>query len=124
VNTAQELPNYGHTLRKEEILNVIDITTPSAKFGASGPDDHWSEDENELASKSELKLLLLDNENGDREGGKYVDTRASSVYTVGNHSVPIIGKSNTVYGRHSGICVRPQLFPDAVTHVSSQRLYT
>jgi len=90
-------------------LNVTEILSPSAKFGANGPDK-----DGPTTSKSDLE---------DEERGPYVVRARSTHADRGVHEdvLPITGKSNTVYSRHSGICIRPQLFPDAVTHVSTTR---
>lgn len=115
VNTAQEFPNYGKTLIKEEILKVTEILTPMARFGQNG-NEQESSNSDEDQSVGDLELMLSEN---DSKGEHVMETPLthSNEHNV-QESWPIIGKSKTVYGKHSGICIRPQLFPDAVSHVS------
>lgn len=117
INTAQEFPNYGSMLHKEEILNVTDILSPSAKFGANGYDQSHSV-KDEYASRSDMDLMLQEGED-EEEDKEYVICRPSThTYHSVHLGAPIVGKSKTVYSKHSGVCIRPQLFPDAITHVS------
>lgn len=112
VNTAQEFPNYGKTLVKEEVLKVTEIATPMARFGQNGNDQEESSISDDQ-SVGDLEQMLPEN---DGEGECTMETPL--VQSNVEESWPIIGKSKTVYGKHSGICIRPQLFPDAVSHVS------
>lgn len=110
INTAQEFPNYGKMLYEEEILKVTEIVTPIAKFGENG-NEQGSSISSEYKSTSDLDLILPEDEDENAMGTPSTQT---NVQEIG----PIIGKSKTVYNRHSGICIRPQLYPDAVTHVN------
>lgn len=110
VNTAQDFPNYGKSLFKEEILKVTNIEAPLAKF-----DKYEYEQESFI---SEEYKFTSDAELVEEEHNLDYEIKQSS--TLVNHVQeikPIKGKSNTIYNKHSGICIRPQLFPDAVTHV-------
>lgn len=110
INTAQDFPSYGKMVFKEEITNVTEIATPIAKFTKNDPEA--SSISGEYKSVSELELPVDEQEE--------IVTETSSSQT--NHNVqenrPIIGKSHTVYKKNSGICIRPQLFPDAVIYAS------
>lgn len=110
INTAQEFPNYGKMLYEEEVLKVTEIVTPIAKFGENG-NEQDSSISSEYKSASDLDLILPEDEDENAMGTPSIQT---NVHEIG----PIIGKSKTVYNRHSGICIRPQLYPDAVTHVN------
>lgn len=109
VNTAQNFPNYGKMLFKEDVINVTKIASPIAKFGET---ERASSVSGEYKSTNESEYL----QNVKEE----MITETSSTQT--NHKVPengpIIGKLHTVYKKNSGICIRPQLFPDAVKHVN------
>lgn len=110
LNTAQDFPNYGKSLFKEEILKVTDIETPLAKFNT------YENEQQSLISEEYTFLseteLIEEEHNLDYEM-KVSSTQVNSVQEI----KPIKGKSNTIYNKHSGICIRPQLFPDAVIHV-------
>lgn len=110
INTAQEFPNYGKMLYEEEVLKVTEIVTPIAKFGENG-NEQGSSISSEYKSASDLDLVLLEDEDENAMGTPSIQT---NIQEIG----PIIGKSKTVYNKHSGICIRPQLYPDAVTHVN------
>lgn len=116
INTAQDFPNYGKMLCKEEILKITDIATPTAKFGKNGNSQQESFISDEYKSTSDIEQFLAEEEQED----DYVSKTPSMVSNdnVGQQSEPIIGKTNIIYSKHSGICIRPQLFPDAVTHAS------
>lgn len=110
INTAQDFPNYGKSLFNEEVMKVTDIEAPLAKFDKY-ENEHESliSDEYKFASDAEL---IEEEHNLDYE------MKTSSTQINYFHEIkPIKGKSNTIYNKHSGICIRPQLFPDAVTHV-------
>lgn len=110
VNTAQDFPCYGKMAYKEDVMKVTEIATPIAKFAKT--DQQASFDSGEYMSTNELEYIQDEHEE--------MVTESSSTQT--NKKVlengPIIGKSHTVYKKNSGICIRPQLFPDAVKHVS------
>lgn len=110
VNTAQDFPSYGKMLFNEDVTRVTEISTPIARFAKT--DHQASSVTGENTSTSELEYAEDDHE----------ETIANISSTQTNHKVsdigPIIGKSHAVYKKNSGICIRPQLFPDAVKHVS------
>jgi len=110
VNTGQDFPNYGKSLFKEEILKVTNIEAPLAKF-----DKYENEQESFI---SEEYKFTSDTELVEEEHNLDYDIKHSSTQANHVHEIkPIKGKLNTIYNKHSGICIRPQLFPDAVTHV-------
>lgn len=113
VNTAQNFPNYGKMFFEEKVLEITDIAVPSANFGINGY-EQTSSVSDEYRSTSNLELIPEDELNEDYA----MDTSSLLSKQLSIHDQPIIGKSKTVYTKHSGICIRPQLFPDAVTHVS------
>jgi len=106
INTAQDFPYYGKSLFKEEVMKVTDIEVPLAKFD-NYEDEHESFISDEYKFESDVEEHNLDYEM------KESSTQIDYVQEI----KPIKGKSNTIYSKHSGICIRPQLFPDAVTHV-------
>lgn len=109
VNTAQDFPNYGKSLFKEEVLKVTNIETPLAKFDKyENEQESFISEEYKFTSDTEL----IEEHNLDYDIGQSL-TQVNHVQEI----KPIKGKSNTIYNKHSGICIRPQLFPDAVTHV-------
>lgn len=114
VDTAQDFPNYGNMLLKEEVLKVTNITTPIAKFGKNGDEQTASYISDENKSISDIELLMPENE---QEGDYMMETPSMDTEYIQENG-PILGKCKTVYTKHSGICIRPQLFPDAVTHVN------
>lgn len=117
LNTAQDFQNYGKMLFKEEILKVAEIATPLAIFGENGNEQENSVYD-EYKSTSNLELML--------ENEREVEHAMETLFTQSDiqESLPIIGKSKVVYTKHSGICIRPQLFPDAVSHVSMVNNYS
>lgn len=117
VNTAQDFPNYGKMFLDEEVLKITEIDSPIATFGNSGNEQQTNSIGEENTSKSELDIMLPEDVEGEGEHEeKFPSVQLNQ--NVQDNINPIIGKSNTVYRKHSGICIRPQLFPDAVTHVS------
>jgi aldose 1-epimerase len=112
VNTAQNFPIYGKMFFDEEVLKITNISTPNAKFGING-NEQTSCVLDEYKSTSDLEMLPEDEQD---EECVIETTSLQSKFNI--HDEPILGKSNTVYTKHSGICIRPQLFPDAVTYVS------
>lgn len=116
INTAQDFPNYGKMLFQEEIVKITDIATPTAKFGKNGSEELESFISDEYKSISEQELLLPEEGQDDEFVSKTPSTLSSNNTIQQNE--PIIGKTKIVYNKHSGVCIRPQLFPDAVTHVS------
>lgn len=109
VNTAQDFPNYGKSLFKEEVLKVTNIEAPLAKFDKyENEQESFISEEYKFTSDTEL----IEEHNLDYDIGQSL-TQVNHVQEI----KPIKGKSNTIYNKHSGICIRPQLFPDAVTHV-------
>lgn len=117
VNTAQDFQNYGKMLFKEEILKVAEIATPLAVFGENGNEQEENSVYDEYKSLSNIELML------ENEGE--VEHHMETTFTQSDvqESLPIIGKSKVVYTKHSGVCIRPQLFPDAVSHVSSRQQF-
>jgi len=110
INTAQDFPNYGKSLFKEKVMKVTDIEVPLAKF-----DKYENEQESYI---SEEYKFASDVELTEEERNLDYMVKTSSTQINNVHDIkPIKGKSNTIYNKHSGICIRPQLFPDAVTHV-------
>lgn len=109
VNTAQDFPDYGKTLHKEEILKITNIEAPFAKFDSYENEQSYISDEYNFASEIEI---MEEEQNLD-----YVMKASSTQVNHVQEIRPIKGKLNTIYNKHSGICIRPQLFPDAVTHV-------
>lgn len=117
VNTAQDFPNYGKMFLDEEVLKITEIDSPIATFGISGNEQQTNSIGEENTSKSELDIMLPEDVEGEGEHEeKFPPVQLNQ--NVQDNINPIIGKSNTVYRKHSGICIRPQLFPDAVTYVS------
>lgn len=116
VNTAQDFPEYGKMLLNEETLKITEIATPTAKFSIN---DNYQQSSssiyNEYRSMSDLEPILPEEELEDEYDMKMPLSKTS--FNI-QENEPIIGKSNTVYNKHSGICIRPQLFPDALAHVS------
>jgi len=110
INTAQDFPNYGKSLFKEEVLKVTDIETPLAKFNIY-------ENEQSLMSEDEEYTFLSDTELIEEHNLDYEMKVSSTQINNIQEIKPIKGKLNTIYNKHSGICIRPQLFPDAVIHV-------
>lgn len=116
VNTAQDFPEYGKMLLNEETMKITEIATPTANFSINeNYQQSSSYISNEYRSMSDLEPILLDEELEDEYNLKMPLSKTS--FNI-QENVPIIGKSNTVYNKHSGICIRPQLFPDALAHVS------
>jgi len=108
INTAQDFPNYGNSLFKEEVLKVTNIEAPLAKFNKyENEQESFISEEYKFSSDTEL----MEEHNLDYE------IKKSSTQLNIQEIKPLKGKSNTIYNKHSGICIRPQLFPDAVTHV-------
>lgn len=109
VNTAQDFPSYGKMLFNEDVIKITEISTPVARFAIT--DHQASSVSGENTSTSELEYVQDELE----------EMVAEVPSTQTNHKVSeiglIIGKSHTVYKKNSGICIRPQLFPDAVKHV-------
>lgn len=117
INTAQDFPDYGKMFFKEEILNITEMTTPNAKFAMKENEQQTSsisiKDKLQVCTISNLELILPEDE---EDGEQDLDlTESDSNITK---MKPVVGKSKTVYSKHSGICIRPQLFPDAIMHVS------
>lgn len=110
VNTAQNFPIYGKTFLNEEVVKVTDITVPIAKFG-NNENDQTSSASDEYRSTSDLEMLPEDELNEDNAMENASFRSQPNIYDV-----PVIGKSKTVYSQHSGICVRPQLLPVAMSH--------
>lgn len=116
INTAQDFPDYGNMFFKEEILKITEMTTPTAKFGNRENEQQTSS----ISIKDKLECtisnidLTLSEDEGDGEQAQSLTETDSNIQKIW----PIIGKSKTVYNKHSGICIRPQLFPDAIMHVS------
>lgn len=108
INTAQDFPNYGKSLFKEEVLKVTNIEAPIAKF-----DKYESEQESFM---SEEYKFSSDTELIEEEHNLDYEIKESSTQVNVQEIMPLKGKSNTIYNKHSGICIRPQLFPDAVVH--------
>lgn len=122
VNTAQDFPSYGKISFKEEVLKVTDIASPMARFGGNENKLESSSISDEYNFMSNHELIMSENE---EEGEHFLKKPLKQVNVhITQDSWPIIGKSKTVYRKHSGICIRPQLFPDAVSHVSSYILFT
>ncbi|XP_025204615.1 aldose 1-epimerase-like isoform X2 [Melanaphis sacchari] len=108
INTAQDFPNYGTSLFKEEVMKVTNIEAPLAKF------DKYENEQDSVMSdeyKFESDVELIEEENN----LEYEMKTLSQINHI-QEIKPIKGKSNTIYSKHSGVCIRPQLFPDAVTH--------
>lgn len=114
VNTAQDFPEYGEMLFNEEVMKVTEIVTPSAIFGFDDKDQQACSISNEYRSLSDLKLILPE----EQEDEYNMKMDLSEINPNIQENIQIMGKLNTVYKKHSGICVRPQLFPDALAHVS------
>lgn len=113
INTAQDFPNYGKMLLDEEILKITKLVTPIATFGVNGKDQEDFSVAEESKPNNDFERMLVECYEDEEENVQKI----SSTSTIEKIS-PIIGKSNTIYKKHSGICIRPQMFPDAVTHVS------
>lgn len=120
IDTAQDFPSYGNKLLKEEVLKITDIATPDAKFGKNGDEQITSYFSEENKSISDIELLMSENE---QEGDYMMETLSTHTKHVQENKL-ILGKCKTMYTKHSGICIRPQLFPDAVTHVSINNILT
>ncbi|XP_050434769.1 galactose mutarotase-like isoform X2 [Adelges cooleyi] len=112
INTAQDFPDYGNIMIKDEkVTKVTDLISPNAMFGESGSEQH-SETAEDLSIYSLEQLVPEDMEEGN---SLQIPTTAYQNNKV-KKTNPIIGKSKTIYNRLSGISIRPQLYPDAVTH--------